>query len=241
MSPLDLETKSSTSLAQLKLPKIWKLQCFLKDYHTTKHSPPHTYDKVLFTEHMSCALYLVSEIWNSFYPKQWHITGSEGLGFQSEHWHSGDKIYSRWVRPSCHPLHIRSRSQPVPAEQITEVLALTSEIDFLIQLSQCPRWRLRADSANRAGLREQNRFEFWPEQQTVLLQPAGARGRPRGKGRQRHLTAETWTLAQGHCLKSRWSCTTEWKTLQGALWGSLLGASDMAIIENIDYQRYSFV
>ena len=78
MSPLDLETKSSASLAQLKLPKIWKLQCFLKDYHTTKHSPPHMYDKVLFTEHMSCALYLVSEIWNSFYPKQWHITGWEG-------------------------------------------------------------------------------------------------------------------------------------------------------------------
>ena len=126
--------------------------------------------------------------------------------FQSEHWHFDDKIFSRWATLSCHPLPIRSRSQPVPAEQITEVVALTSEIDFLIQLSQCPRWRLRADSANRAGLREQNRFEFWPEQQTVLVQPVGARGRPRGKGRQRHPAVKPWTLAQGHCLKSRWSC-----------------------------------
>ena len=128
---------------------------------------------------MSCTLYLVSEIWNSFYPKQWHITGWEGLGFQSEHWHSGDKIFSRWVRPSCHPLHIRSRSQPVPAEQITEVLALTSEIDFLIQLSQCPRWRLRADSANRAGLREQNRFEFLTSSRPFCCSrrpPGGRRG-----------------------------------------------------------------
>ena len=31
-------------------------------YHTSKHSPLHKYDKILFTEHMSCALYLVSEI-----------------------------------------------------------------------------------------------------------------------------------------------------------------------------------
>ena len=73
----------------------------------------------------------------------------------------------------------RSGSQPVPAEQITEVLALTSEIDFLIQLSQCPRWRLRAARANRAGLREQNRFEFLTSSRPFCCSrrpPGGRRG-----------------------------------------------------------------
>lgn len=86
----------------------------------------------------------------------------------------------------CWPHSRRDNSQPatdppsraLPAKQITELGPLTSEIDFLRRLSQCPRWRLGADSANpaRAGRREQNR----------LLGAAAADGRcggpPPGRG-----------------------------------------------------------
>ena len=152
---------------------------FKKDYFNTSSLLANMTS--FCTELTFCLLYLLlTEIRNSFDRNNGTLQGGR-VGFQSEHWQSGDQIYSPWVRPSSKGLPIRSRSQLVPAEQITEVLALTSEIDFLIQLSQCPRWRLRADSANRAGLREQNRFEFCGEQQTVLLQPAATRWLQRGK------------------------------------------------------------
>ena len=107
----------------------------------------------LTTTHATSLLYLLTEIWNSFQPNNGTLQGGR-VRFHSEHWRrSGGQISSPWLRPLCgEPSpHARSRSQTVPAEQIREVLALTSKIDFLIQLSQCPRWRLRADRANRAG------------------------------------------------------------------------------------------